>query len=269
VQIYVRRVSIDESDCLQWILRDISERKALDTMREDLMAMIYHDLRSPLANVVSSMDVMDSLLPMDSDSPLRTSLRIAQRSTARIQRLVSSLLDVHRLEAGQPIVNQTAMNPLALLAEAAETMRLAAEAKKQVIRVDAPENLPMIWVDADMVRRVLINLMENAVKYSPTGSLIEVGAAAETAQVHFWVQDHGPGIPPESQELIFEKYKRLRPEPSTRGLGLGLAFCRLAVEAHGGKIWIESQQGSGSRFQFTLPIQAGDQAIPAQLEENH
>ena len=126
----------------------------------------------------------------------------------------------------------------------------------------------MIWVDADMLRRVLINLMENAVKYSPPGSLIEVGAAAEGDQVHFWVQDRGKGIPTEQQEVIFEKYTRLRREPSTKGLGLGLAFCKLAVEAHGGKIWVDSPPGSGSRFQFTLPIHTGDQEKLIPLDAN-
>jgi two-component system, NtrC family, sensor histidine kinase KinB len=255
VQVYVRRVLIDDTDCLQWILRDISERKTLDLMREDLMAMIFHDLRSPLANVVSSLDVMESVVTAENGTPLRSSLRIARRSTDRIQRLVSSLLDVHRLEAGQPIVNQKSTDPIALLNEAVEVTRPPAESKKQTVSIEVPNRLPAIWVDPDMLRRVLVNLLENAIKYSPNGTQIELGAAAEAGQVHFWIQDRGPGIPPEQQEAIFEKFTRLRPEPSTKGLGLGLAFCRLAVEAHGGRIWVESQNGSGSRFQFTLPVQ--------------
>jgi PAS domain S-box-containing protein len=255
IQVYVRRVTVDVADCLQWILRDISERKALDTVREDLMAMIYHDLRSPLANVVSSLDVVETLLPEESSTPLRSSLRIARRSTDRIQRLVSSLLDVHRLEAGQPIVNQKSTDPRTLLTEAVEVVRPPVEAKRQTVQIDAPESMPAIWVDADMVRRVLVNLLENAVKFSPPGTQIELGARAEDGQVRFWVQDHGPGIPSEEQEAIFEKFARLRLDPSVKGLGLGLAFCRLAVTAHGGRIWVESQVGSGSRFQFTLPAQ--------------
>ncbi|HEX9011996.1 MAG TPA: GAF domain-containing protein [Anaerolineaceae bacterium] len=256
VQVYVRRVTIDEADCLQWILRDISERKALDALREDLAAMIYHDLRSPLANVVSSLDVMELLITPQDDPQLQAALRIAQRSTGRIQRLISSLLDVHRLEAGQPIGARSSLEPRALLSEAVETVRAASESKQQVIQVDAAEDLPVLSVDADMIRRVMINLLENAVKYSPPKSQIDLGARPEGGSVLFWVQDRGPGIPPEQRETIFEKYARLRPEPSTKGLGLGLAFCRLAVSAHGGKIWVDSQVGTGSRFQFTLPVQA-------------
>ncbi|HEY3344404.1 MAG TPA: GAF domain-containing protein [Anaerolineaceae bacterium] len=260
VQVYVRRVMIDDADCLQWILRDISERKALDTLREDLMAMIYHDLRSPLANVVSSLDVMETMLPAESSPNLRGPLRIAQRSTDRIQRLISSLLDVHRLEAGQPIVNQTSTDPLTLLSEAVDIVRPPSEAKQQTVQVNTPETLPAVWIDADMLRRVLVNLLENAVKYSPTRSQIEVGASADTTELHFWVQDRGQGIPPEQQQAIFEKFARLHAEPSTKGLGLGLAFCRLAVETHGGRIWVESTPGAGSRFQFTLPVQNRAQA---------
>jgi PAS domain S-box-containing protein len=259
IQVYASRVTIDDADCLQWILRDISERKALDTVREDLLAMIYHDLRSPLANVISSLDVADTLMPEESGTALRSSLRIARRSTERIQRLIGSLLDVHRLEAGQPIVNQKDTDPAALIAEAVDIILPPAEARQQIIQIDIPADLPEIWVDADMVRRVLVNLLENAVKFSPQGTQIQLGARAENGQVFFWVQDHGPGIPANQHEAIFEKFARLRPEPAVKGFGLGLAFCRLAVQAHGGRIWVESQPGAGSRFQFTLPMQAPGQ----------
>jgi two-component system, NtrC family, sensor histidine kinase KinB len=256
VQVYVRRVMIDEADCLQWIARDISERKALDTLREDLMAMIYHDLRSPLANVVSSLDVMETMIPAESSPSLRSPLRIAQRSTDRIQRLISSLLDVHRLEAGQPILTQSSTDPLTLITEAVDIVRPPADAKRQNLLVNTAQALPALWIDTDMLRRVLVNLLENAIKYSPTGSQIEVGAAVDSAELRFWIQDQGQGIPAEQQQIIFEKFARLRAEPSIKGLGLGLAFCRLAVEAHGGRIWVESTPGAGSRFQFALPVQS-------------
>jgi signal transduction histidine kinase len=115
-------------------------------------------------------------------------------------------------------------------------------------------SLPLVWVDADMIRRVVINLLENAVKFSPTDSDVQVGARRLEGQVEVWVQDHGPGIPPENRERIFNKFTRLQGANTPKGLGLGLAFCRLAVQAHGGKIWVESQPEQGSRFVLTLPV---------------
>jgi signal transduction histidine kinase len=105
-----------------------------------------------------------------------------------------------------------------------------------------------------MARRVLINLMENAVKFTPPDGRLVVGARHEDEWVHFWVKDNGPGIPLSEQVRIFDKFTRLRGSNKAGGLGIGLAFCRLAVVGHGGKIWVESESGTGSTFHFTLPV---------------
>ena len=118
VEVHARRVEFDETDSIQWILRDITERKELDGLREDLTAMIYHDLRSPLANIVSSLDVLYSMVPDDDKETVLTILKIAENSTDRIQRLVSSLLDVNRLELGQPVADQKAVDPISMIAKA-------------------------------------------------------------------------------------------------------------------------------------------------------
>jgi signal transduction histidine kinase len=109
-------------------------------------------------------------------------------------------------------------------------------------------------VDEDMARRVLINLMENSVKFTPQDGEFEVGARQDGDWVSIWVRDNGPGIPLSEQERIFDKFTRLRGETKVNGLGIGLAFCRLAVQGHGGKIWVESEPGKGSTFHFTFPI---------------
>jgi two-component system, NtrC family, sensor histidine kinase KinB len=255
-QVSVRRINTESNDSIQWIFRDISERKALDTLRDDLIAMIYHDLRSPLANVVSSLDVMETLLPKHENESLETVLSIATRSTARIQRLINSLLDIHRLEAGQPIFKRADVDPRALIEDAVEVVKPLMVSKDQHFRLDLPESLPNIPVDEDMIRRVLINLLENANKFTPADGKIEMGARQSDGQIQFWVEDTGLGIPPDQQEVVFEKYSRLNVASSPKGIGLGLSFCRLAVTAHGGKIWVESQPEKGSRFIFSLPIQA-------------
>jgi signal transduction histidine kinase len=253
VQVYARKVEIDGLIHFQWILRDISERKKLDTLREDLTSMIYHDLRSPLANVVSSLDVFGSLLPDDSDPAFRSLLNIAMRSTERIQRLTNSLLDINRLEAGHPVVNLFATSPHLIANDAVEAISPVTENKGIHLRLEISSELPPVLVDADMIRRVLSNLLENAVKFTPPGGTISVGGVEDGDFIRIWVQDSGMGIPESERERIFEKYTRLREKESPKGFGLGLAYCRLAVEGHGGRIWVEGQQGEGARFCFTLP----------------
>lgn len=253
VEIYVREVKIDNVPSLQWIIRDISARKSLDTLRDDLIAMIYHDLQSPLSNVVSSLEVAEALIN-PSDKDVLQLIGIATRSTERIQRLIRSLLDINRLEAGQPVGNRQDVNLQTLLKEAADIVEPMVRGKDQHLDIDQMD-LPQVSIDPDMIRRVIINLLENAVKYTPSGSKIEAGGFSSDAYVTIWVKDNGPGIPTADQMRIFEKFYRLTSTGSSKGLGLGLAYCRLAVEGHGGKIWVESQPGSGSKFLFTLPNQ--------------
>lgn len=254
VEVHVRRVEFESAASLQWILRDISERKRLDALRDDLTAMVYHDLRSPLANIVSSLDLLGGMLPPEQSEQAQAMLNIATHSAARLQRLLSALLDINRLEAGQPIANQQTADPAALIQDALRDVRPAIENRRQVIRVELAPRLPLVWVDTDMIRRVLINLLENAAKFTPQEGKIEIGARSAGEWVELWVRDTGAGIPAADQERIFEKFTRLRGKDSPGGLGIGLAFCRLAVQGHGGRIWVESQPGQGARFAFTLPV---------------
>ncbi|PKO12049.1 MAG: hypothetical protein CVU39_26265 [Chloroflexi bacterium HGW-Chloroflexi-10] len=253
VEIHVRKAIINEQEVLQWIIRDISERKALDSLREDLMAMIYHDLRSPLANIISSLDILNSLLP-DQNDQVRPVFQIAVRSTDRMQRLINSLLDIKRLEAGQPIANMKAIRIDEMIHEASETVDPTAQSKRQAILIDVPSDLPEMMGDENMLKRVLINLLENAIKFSPLDGNIQIGARIDDAMFSIWVADSGPGIPNEARDRIFNKFTRLQAKQFPKGIGLGLAFCKLAVTAHNGKIWVDSEAGSGSRFNILLPV---------------
>jgi len=266
IEVHARRVEFDETDAIQWILRDITERKELDNLREDLTAMIYHDLRSPLANIVSSLDVLFSMVPEDDKETVQTILKIAENSTDRIQRLVSSLLDVNRLESGQPVADQKVVDTIPLIEKAVLDVEPIARGRRQTISMTLPKELPSIWVDEDMARRVLINLMENAAKYTPPGGQIETGASQENQWIHLWIKDNGPGIPAGEQDRIFDKFTRLRGSTKSSGLGIGLAFCRLAVVGHGGKIWVDSEPGKGSVFHFTFPVATAEQ-VAAQPDE--
>jgi two-component system, NtrC family, sensor histidine kinase KinB len=252
VQVYIRKVIIDSKSHLQWIFRDITERKNLDDLREDLLSMVYHDLRSPLSNVVSSLDAVVSILTTEQEPTLLPFIDIARRSAERLQRLTNSLLDINRLEAGQPILQVQPFSPEEIIEDSVEIVLPSANSRQQEVAKILPGKTGKIYGDGDMIQRVLTNLLENAVKFSPNQGKIEVGVHREGDFYKFWVQDNGPGITPEDQERIFEKFTRLLSKDSPKGLGLGLTFCRLAVEAHGGKIWVESETGEFSRFNFTI-----------------
>jgi two-component system clock-associated histidine kinase SasA len=138
--------------------------------------------------------------------------------------------------------------------EAVDAVQPNADGKKQNIVTEIDKELPRLWVDQDMITRVLINLLDNAVKYTPNEGKIVLAAGRKGDTVDFMVEDSGPGIPDEERDTVFNKFYRLRSEHKKTGFGLGLAFCKLAVEAHGGRIWVDNPQGEGSCFRFSLPI---------------
>jgi PAS domain S-box-containing protein len=255
ITVLVQSVTIDGKSYLQWVLRDDTERKELDQLREDFLSMIYHDLRSPLANIVSSLDVINSLVEFDDENPAVLSLfDIAVRSTKRIQRLVNSLLDINRLEAGKPVWDKTPTAPQSLLEESIDELKPIIDNKKLKVSIQVTADIPRVMINGEMIRRVIINLIENSIKYTPSGGRIDVGAQPAGDSVHVWVQDTGPGIPEEKRASIFDKYTRLHGSNGPKGYGLGLAYCQLAVEGHGGRIWVENIPQGGSQFSFTMPI---------------
>jgi len=253
IHVNVHQIQIANINRLQWILRDISERKKLDQLREDLTSMIFHDLRSPLSNVISSLDVIHASLPGAKDQDIQDLFDIANRSTVRIQRLTKSLLDINKLESGQPITNLEEVKPEELIQYAKQALITQSNAKKQTVSLSIPSNLPQIHADRDMLERVLINLFQNAIKFTPSKGHIEIGVETTDQTIHFWVQDSGSGVDPEYIDRIFDKYTRIHPDERIKGLGLGLAFCRLAVEGHKGRIWVENLPEGGAKFTFTIP----------------
>jgi PAS domain S-box-containing protein len=254
VEIFIRKINFKGSESLQWILRDVSTKRELDSLRGDLISMIYHDLRSPLANIIASLDILKNLLPTESNSALTSVFSITNRSVERMQRLINSLLDINRLEAGKSIIVKKTAAIYELAEDAREAIATNIEGRRQTFTMGIPKKLPTVQVDIDMIRRVMINLLENATKFTPAEGKVIVGAELAKKEVRIWVDDEGPGIAENMRSIIFEKFNRLPIEGSPIGIGLGLAFCKLAVEAHGGKIWMEPRTPLGSRFIFTLPV---------------
>jgi PAS domain S-box-containing protein len=253
IHVSVFLIQIVDENRLQWILRDISERKKLDQLREDLTSMIFHDLRSPLSNVISSLDIIQASLPGADDPEIQSLFDIANRSTLRIQRLTKSLLDINRLESGREVTNQELINPEDLIQNARQALITQANAKKHSVNINLARKIPQITADRDMLERVLINLFQNAIKFTPTKGKIEFGIKKDGKDTLFWVLDSGPGVNPDYIDRIFDKYTRIHPDERIKGLGLGLAFCRLAIEGHGGRIWVENIPKGGAKFSFTIP----------------
>ncbi len=260
VEIYATRTQHESEQILQWIHHDISKQVELEEMRDDLTAMLFHDLQSPLGNVIASLELLSYEIPPSAKgTPLFEMLDIAQRSSLRLQTLIRSLLDINQLEAGHPINAQTRVNVEKIVDEVYESERPGFEQRRVQFIKNIPADLPPIYAEEDMIKRVIINLVGNALKYSRGDDKIEIEARylADEAQVLLVVNDQGIGIPDEYKLSIFNKFERINHgDPNSKGLGLGLAFCRLAVEAHGGKIWVEDVPNGGSSFQLMLPIPA-------------
>lgn len=261
VEVYAKRTSYGENEFMQWIYHDISKQIELEEMRKDLQAMLFHDLQSPLGNVISSLELLTYELPDNSSPALLEMLDIAMRSSSRLQTLIRSLLDINQLEAGHPINEQNRTQVQTLVDDAWETVKPGYEKRKMPLVQEIPHDLPDIFVEEDMFHRVLVNLLDNAVKYSPESAKITIKAELSGEDmVLLSVNDEGSGIPEDYRTLIFEKFHRINTDTYSKGLGLGLAFCRLTVEAHGGKIWVDDAPDGGARFNFTIPRWKEDSA---------
>jgi len=179
-------------------------------------------------------------------------LGIALRSSQRMERLISDILDMARLQSQEKTISiaETELPPL--IDEVLETLMPSAKRRNHTIEENIQSDLPPLWGDQDVIRRVLLNIMTNAIKYTPNGGTITLTVRADADEFYFAVADSGPGIPPEERQHIFEPFVRVDSD-NVKGAGLGLAFCKLAVEAHEGEIGLDSTLGEGSTFYFTIP----------------
>jgi len=227
---------------------------ATEQIQRDLLDMTVHDLRAPLSVIQNSLTAAERLIENGSRETISEILHSASHSARQLNRMVRSLLDLGRLENGRAVIHRQPVQLGQVLAETVDLVRPLIQAADQTLVLDFDSALPVIEGDADMIIRVIVNLTENATKYSPRGGKVTLAARAQPDFIVISVIDQGPGIPPHLRDEVFDKYFRIkRDDGAARGVGLGLAFCRLAVEAHGGRIWVDSAPGGGSIFAFTLP----------------
>jgi signal transduction histidine kinase len=234
-------------------LRDsYNQLRKLEELRDNLTHMVVHDMRSPLAITQMSLEMLKTTLTGLSEQESKL-LEGALRGAQTMNRMTTQLLDVSRLGAGQMPLNKSDCDLAAVAQAALEAISPLLGDRHAVL--DIREPLTAVC-DVVLLRRVLDNLLSNALKFTPPGKEITLSIAREGDAAQLGVTDTGPGIPEEFHQKIFEKFSQIAGEQQSKGTGLGLTFCKLAVEAHGGKIGVDSEIGRGSTFWFTLPLEA-------------
>jgi two-component system sensor histidine kinase KdpD len=235
-----------------------------ERMRNALLSAVSHDLRTPLTAITgaasSLLDGSDTLTP---ESRRELSQAIYEEAN-RLDRLVRNLLDITRLEAGAVQV-QKQWHPFEEVVGAALT-RLEERLRGHPVRTHFPPNLPLVPLDGVLIQQVVINLLENALKYSPSTAPVDLSASATTEAIIFEIADQGPGLPPGDEQRIFDKFYRAGPAREG-GVGLGLTICRGIVEAHGGRIWAENRPSGGAVFRFTLPLEGAQPSVEPEKVE--
>jgi signal transduction histidine kinase len=257
LDLHARHIIYAGRPAIQWLIRDQTAPFEADAALDDQVYMIVHDLRNPLSNVISSLELLKDSLRDPNVTPAPGALvSIALRSSRRISLLVESLMDMTRMEAGRFTLTTTAARLDTLVERAVDFVKPMADRKRIPLSIDLAPNLPPVLVDVNMIERVIVNLLDNACKFVMPGQAVHVRARRVDHEVLISVRDDGPGISPEDKLRLFQKFSRgATMTGQATGTGLGLAFCKMAIEAHGGQIDVESEPGKGSTFTFTLPVE--------------
>ena len=235
----------------------------LEGLRDDMVQMLVHDLRTPLTSVMAGLQSLE--YAMGDDPIQREILDISLRGGYSLTQMINTILDVSRGEAGELALTKYPVTPEALIQAATEQVLHLSQAKNQSLTSVITPQLPPLVADEDKLRRVLVNLLGNAIQHTPKGGSIEVSVrvepstedgAADGQNLLWCVCDNGSGIAETDFERIFQKFGQAKPGERKASTGLGLTFCKLVIESHGGRIWVESELDKGSRFSFTLPVGA-------------
>jgi signal transduction histidine kinase len=220
------------------------------------MAVVAHDLRNPLNTMTMAAQFLLDISSSEKTTE-RRNLEVIRRAADRMNRLIGDLLDVKRIESGRLSIEPRPEDVIAVVCDAVEMLRPLAKSSSLRLRPVFEDNLPRILVDPSRIQQVLSNLIGNAIKFTPAGGAITVRAEQTADGVRIAVTDSGPGIAAEELPHVFGRFWQGR-RTDRRGLGLGLAIAKAIVEAHGGRIWVESHLGTGSTFFFTVPAVPGE-----------
>ena len=261
------RTDSDETGAVL-IFRDVTERRAVDRMKDEFISVVSHELRTPLTSIRGSLGLLQSGLLREAPDRAERMLGIAVESTDRLIRLINDILDIERITAGQLSLDRHRWPAAELVDRAVAEMRgLADDAG---VRIEADGTGGEVDADADRVVQTLVNLLSNAITYSPAGGTVRIRTAVRSGELVFDVSDEGPGIPPSQLESVFGRFVQADASDTREkgGSGLGLAICRGIVEQHGGRIWATSVPGAGATVSFALP-RVEDPAQPPTSPDAH
>jgi len=242
--------------------RQVEQLQALERLQSSFISAVSHELQTPLTIMKTSLELLQEEGSRCSEETHQELLETISHHTERLEALVTELLEVTRLEAGQLILSRQPTDLRAIVEQAVQAFTPLMERKRQVLMLDLPPNPCLVSVDRRRIEQVLNNLLSNAHKFTPRGGEIHVALVDGEESVEVSVRDNGPGIPPSEQGHIFDKFYTLGKEPGAGGIGLGLGLylARQFVALHGGRIWVESQPGEGSTFHFAIPRMADPSA---------
>ncbi len=235
--------------------RDVSARMELEQLRDDMLHMLVHDLRTPLTGLMLGLDML--AFSQNASAEERADLlQRTRQSAGNLLDQINTILDVRKLEAGRLELDLEPTHLPLLIGQALAPLLPLAQQEEQAVLWDIAPDLPLFWLDTRLFSRVIENIAGNAVKFTPRGGQIVIGARTEDAgeALKIWVQDSGPGVPEELRTAIFEKYSQAPGKARHRGTGLGLAFCKLVADAHGGQIGMDDAPGGGSIFWVRVPV---------------
>ena len=261
-----------------WLFQEIQEKsreletanerlKELDRLKSDFVSNVSHELRTPLTAIKGAVDLLLREVPGHLNESQTHYLTRVRSNTQQLAGLINDLLDLAKIEEGKVELKGVRVSVGGLVHEVMETVKPLATEKPVLLEVKLPEPSVLVWADRDKVTQVLMNLISNAIKFTPSDGRVSISTADDReGWVRVSIRDTGPGIPASEQEKIFEKFYQVTQDGGlkTKGTGLGLAICKALVELQGGKIWVESKEGCGSTFSFTLPV-SGPQHIPSPL----
>jgi two-component system clock-associated histidine kinase SasA len=235
--------------------------------KDSVIAMLAHDLRNPLTAAAIALETLEMGLKRKSDDSTQIQLsadmiaqllKHARTQTRAIDRMITDILQGSRDRESKLRLQPQGLDLAILWIEVLDYLSKQIQSKLQITKTDFPKDLPNVYADKERVRQVLINLMDNAIKYTPENGTIRLSMLHRTTQkVQVSICDDGPGIPAESQKHIFEDHYRLQRDEAQSGYGIGLSLCQRIIRAHYGQIWVDSVLGQGSCFHFTLPVYVG------------
>jgi len=247
-----QRLSLENKRLLKELTAANEKLKELDKRKSAFVANVSHEFKNPLAVIKESLSIIIDGLAGDIDTKQKDILSAAKSNIERLIRLVTDLLDISKIEAGKMEMRRENFDIGLLTNEILSTYEREFSKKKMLSSKNIPSDIGMIWADRDKISEVLINLINNAIKYTPEGGEVGIKLTAKENELYFEISDTGPGIPEEYKDKIFDKFERITAE-KIEGTGLGLPIAKDIVELHKGRIWVESEAGKGSRFIFVLP----------------